>query len=151
MATIPRLSTEWSISFQYRQTSQYNGWVNLIHFAVSDSVDSIDDPIVSGDRVPAVFIENGATLHITNEVNGNPNYYPRSGTQINLNEKYFIEIHQRYVSRGNYRYFIKINGVKTHSVINSAAKQYYNVHVYASDPWYTANGFISNFQFTNFL
>ena len=151
LARIPRFSAEWSISFQFRQTSQYSGWINLIHFAVSGTVDSITDPVVTGERIPAVFINSGGTLHVSNEVNGYPNYYSTAGYQINLNESYLIEINQRYVSRGDYRYFYKINGKEIHSVINSDAKQFYNVNVYASDPWYEANGFISNFQFTNFL
>ena len=151
MATIPRMSTEWSISFQFRQTSLSPHWTNIIRFIVSGMIEDQRAPFEIGERIPAVFTNpNSKALYFTSSVNGNADYVIES--TINLNENYYIEIHQRYVSRGDYRYFIKVNGTEIHSVINSNAQQFYNVNVYASDPWYVkANGFISNFQFTNFL
>ena len=149
LTIIPRLSTEWSVSFEFRQRSVSEGYTNIIRFTTSDtkSIPTI------GNRIPAVFLNPGsAMLHFTSAVNGNANYIVEPSTPLELNEKYHIEIHQRYVSRGGYRYFIKVDGIEVHSVINTDARQFYNVKVFASDPWYNeANGFISNFQLTNFL
>ena len=152
LATIPRMSTEWSISFQFRQTSLSPVWTNIIRFASANT--TYGSPITIGKRIPAVFINiNSRKLHFTHAVNGMANYIVNGeATDNKLNDNHHIEIHQRYVSRGDYRYFIKINGTEIHSTINSDARQFYNVNVYASDPWYeNVNGFISNFDFTNFL
>lgn len=144
------MSTEWSISFQYRQTSLVNDWTNVIRFVASNT--SSGSQITKGKRIPAVFINvNSDTLHFTNAVNGNVNYIVNN-PKTKLNEKHHVEIHQRYVSRGDYCYFIKINNTEIHSVIKKDAQQFYNVNVFASGPWYkNAAGFISNFEFTNFL
>ena len=149
MATIPKLSTEWSISFQFRLTekSLYK-WTNIIHFT-----NYTRTVYVTGGKIPAVFILNDSKLRVYNAVNGNPTYINSANSPlIKLNEKHHVEIHQRYASGGGYRYFIKINGTEIDSVINKDARQFYSVDVYASDPWYSAtDGFISDFQFTNFL
>ena len=67
-------------------------------------------------------------------------------TDINLNEIYQIEIHQRYLSEVNYHIFVKVNSNEIHSVVNSNAQQFYNINVYVSDPWY--DGFITFFEFS---
>lgn len=46
-----------------------------------------------------------------------------------------IELHQRYVSNGNYGFFIVVNGEEIYSLLNTDVRQIY-VKVYASDPWY---------------
>ena len=151
LTIIPRLSTEWSVSFEFRQTSLIAVWTNIIKFTTSDNSNNRINDVEFGDRTPAVFVNPGSTIfHFASAVNGSANYYVDQ--PFKSNKKYRIEIHQRYVSRGNYRYFIKVDGIEVHSVINSDARQFYNVKVYASGPWYDkANGFISNFLFTNFL
>ena len=65
------------------------------------------------------------TLATSSCINDNPNHY------IN-NYITNIEIHQRYVNGGEYRYFIKINGEEIASIINTKAQQFYDVKVYAS-------------------
>ena len=144
------MSTEWSISFQSRQTSLVNDWTNVIRFVTSNT--SSGSQITKGKRIPAVFINvNSDTLHFTNAVNGNVNYIV-DDSKTKLNAKHHVEIHQRYVSRGDYRYFIKINNTEIHSVIKKDAQQFYNFNVFASGPWYkNAAACISNFEFTNFL
>ena len=147
MATIPRLSAEWSISFQFRQIGLVLGWTNLIRFGASH------EPFTSLSRIPAVFVRpNSTLLHFSTSINGNRYNVDAEGTENKLNENHHAEIHQRYISKGDYRFFIEINGIEIHSVINSEAQQFYDVHVYASD-YYEENaaGYISNFLFTNFL
>ena len=110
--------------------------------------------ITIGERIPGVSIkQNSSMVYISHAVNGKANYrVDVEQTENKLNAHHHIEINQRYVSRGDYRYFIKINGTKIHSVINSDARQFFNVNIYASDDdKASAPGFISNFQFTNFL
>ena len=151
LETIPRLSTEWSISFEYRQTSLVKGWRNLIRFAVSGI--PFSSPTVMESRIPAVFVlSNSTTLLFSTSINGSCYNVNAKAIENEVNENQHVEIHQRYVSQGDYRFFIKINGIEIHSVINSGAQQFYNVDVYASDNFHkNAAGYISNFLFTNFL
>ena len=91
-------------------------------------------------------------LHISTSINGSSYNVNTKGIEDEVNKNHYVEIHQRYVSRGDYRYFIKINGIEINSVINCGAQQFYKVDVYASDNFHeNAAGYISNFLFTNFL
>ena len=107
LATIPRMSTEWSISFQFRQTSLSPVWTNIIRFASANT--TYGSPITIGKRIPAVFINiNSRKLHFTHAVNGMANYIVNGeATDNKLNDNLYIEIHQRYVSRGDYRFSSK--------------------------------------------
>ena len=98
-----------------------------------------------GARIPAVFV-HGAKVYVYSAVNKNQRYICMPYTDINLNEIYQIEIHQRYLSEVNYHIFVKVNGTEIHSVVNSNAQQFYNINVYVSDPWY--DGFILFFEFS---
>ena len=62
-----------------------------------------------------------------------------------------IKIHQRYVSGGNYGFFVEVDGQEMVSVINIDARQFYNVKVYTSDPWHHVQGSTKNLKLTNFL
>ena len=71
---------------------------------------------------------------------------------IQPNHTYSVEIHQRYIANGKYRYFITIDGKEKYSIVNKQAQQFHNVHVYASSETRDkGDGYISNLSFTNFL
>ena len=151
LTIIPRLSTEWIVSFTIRMTTLSTSaeWCNLIHLTQNG------DNEAYGDRTPAVFLRGTPSVLNTffmASVDGNKNHVYESSQIPKINEMTHFEIHQRYVSGGKYRYFIKINGQEIYSTINDDARQFYNVKVYAGNPWYVAcPGFIKNFAVTNFL
>ena len=151
LTVIPRLSTEWIVSFSIRMTtlSTSEKHCSLIHLTQNGNDHTY------GDRNPAVFLEGTPSVLktlFTSSVGGNKNHYYLSSQIPKINEITHFEIHQRYVSGGKYRYFIKINGQEIYSTMNDDARQFYNVKVYSSDPWYIAcPGFIKNFSVTNFL
>ena len=66
----------------------------------------------------------------------------KSYTKFVVGKKYHITIQQLKVS-GNYYYEIIIDGASKFKILNTMAKQYYNVKMYASDPWHPA--FTSHF------
>ena len=71
-----------------------------------------------------------------------------------VNETTHIEIHQRYLRSGEYRYFIRIDGEEVHSVVNTQAQQFYNVKVIAAQAFTSAAtcpASIKNVKHTNFL
>ena len=139
------MSTEWSISFDWRTVSFWLDWMSIIHFTIGQDIGKY------GDRAPAVFLVPGTSkFHVASAVNGNSNYFFDT-TTIQLNRRYHIEIHQRYISQGNYRYFVKIDGAEVHSIVNRDAQQFYDVKVYAGSPWRETIGYISNLHFANFL
>ena len=144
IAIIPWMSTEWSISFEYRMTGRILGYFKTILHFTNDG---------NGHRAPAVFMTvNSNTFHFTTALNENSNYAYNFHEVLQLNRVYKVEIHQRYISNGNYRYFIKVDGEQVHSAVNTKAKQCYNVKVYTGNPWYDVpEGFISNLKFTNFF
>ena len=63
-----------------------------------------------------------------------------------------MAIQQRYISGGEYRYSIIFDGDEVYSEVNRSARQFYNVKVYISGPFYPAAfGYISKLELTNFL
>ena len=142
------MSPEWSVSFEYRRKEESSITPSVIQFTIGGKVYSF------GDRVPAVHILPDGKFRISSAINTNSDHYFIPNIEIQLDRVYKIEIHQRYISNGNYRFFIKIDGDELHSIVNTMAKQFYNVKVFASVPsqWDATDvAYISNFQFTNFL
>ena len=149
LTTIPRLSTEWFISFDLIMFATQNYFINLIHFTIGENNNQY------GDRIPAVFQSpESRKLHFTSSIGDNRNYIFNS-EELSLNVKHHIEIDQTYYGNNIYRFNVNINGQNVLSTINSKARQFYNVQVWASDPWYMvlANNspIISNLTFVNFL
>ena len=106
---------------------------------------------VHGTRVPYVKINRNTNLAFFTSLINDTNY-PYEFQPITLNQLYHVEIHQRYISNGDYRYQVIIDGKIEHTAINKQARQYYNVHVYVSDPLKEPfNGYVGNLKFTNFL
>ena len=70
---------------------------------------------------------------------------------IQLQNEYDLELHQRYLSGGVYKYFIILDGEEIHSG-NINPKQRYGFNVYGSSPTHDACvGTVSEFKLTNFL
>ena len=61
-------------------------------------------------------------------------------------------VSQRYVSNGQYRYSVDVDGINIATTLVTDAQQYYNIDVYAAERHRGAcPAFISNFKLTNFL
>ncbi|XP_066910985.1 uncharacterized protein [Clytia hemisphaerica] len=153
LKVIDRFSTEWSIMFSMRlSTSIPSGDDGL---PTCNIINLSEDNIQSshyGARTPYVGLRKDTRkIHTTSAINGNWNEIKELPPVI-IDQTYHLEIHQRYVSNGHYRYFIMIDGVEVYSVLNTDARQFYNVHVYAGNPWNEpCPVYISNFKLTNFL
>ena len=151
MAVIPRLSTEWIVSF----TLQITSLAQSLHFCNVIQLTQGGHYTQYGDRTPSVSLYGTPTITnfvFSSSINGRPYEIEFRPSVPEVNVPTHIEVHQRYVSGGKYRYFIRINGEEVGSVINTDARQFYNVKAYASDPWDpTCSGNIKNLQVTNFL
>ena len=129
--------------------STSENYCSLIHLTQNGNI------MTYGDRTPAVFLEGTPSVSniiFASSVDQHKNHQYVSSQIPKINELTLFEIHQRYVSGGKYRYFIKMNGQEIYSTINDDTRQFYNVKVFASDPWSNAcPGYIKNFSVTNFL
>ena len=151
LAEIPIYSPEWSLSFSMRLHADTasmagNDYCNLVHLTKHSFSGQ------HGDRTPLISVYKPTQrLHIASSVNGHTSHQ-QNPLVLSIDQTYKIEVHQRYVSNGEYRYFIKIDGQEVYSVINTDARQFYNIKVYASGPFRDAcPAYIKNFKFTNFL
>ena len=148
LTTIPRLSTEWSVSFDVTLSTINTGWVNLFHFTIGQDVGK------HGDRTPAVFQHPHKThLTIASSIGADYNFHVNT-QELGLNIKHHVDIDQIYVGNGVYNFNVKIDGVNIASQVNTNAMQFYNVDVWANDKWYLvpANApVLSNLCFVNFL
>ena len=151
LTKIPVLSTEWSVTLDFRIHSpipdSHHLSCNIVHFTKGGSWGSY------GDRTPFIgIIETSYKLHITSAINGNHDKNRNIPNILEINQLYHLEVNQRYVSNGEYLYTITLDGEDLMSIVNSDARQFYNVKVYAGNPW-NANCpvYISNFKITNFL
>ena len=109
LATISWMSTEWSVSFEYRITGVVSSWGSIVHLTIGSNI------VQMGQRTTAVFtLPNSQKLIFNTTLNDETNYICRSVENLELNRVYKIEVHQRYISNGNYRYFIKIDGKEVH-------------------------------------
>ena len=109
LATISWMSTEWSVSFEYRITGVVSSWGSIVHLTIGSNI------IQMGQRTTAVFtLPNSQKLIFNTTLNDETNYICRSVENLELNRVYKIEVHQRYISNGNYRSIIKIDGEEIH-------------------------------------
>jgi len=154
VAIIPRLSNEWIVSMDVRlhtPLSEVNitKWTcNIIHLTQGERDEQY------GDRTPFVSITRTTTqFHIGSSINGDKNkHIDLLVNGLTINQTYHLEVHQRYVSNGDYRYFITIDGEELYSVLNTDARQFYDVKVFMSNDWQAACPvYISNFEIINFL
>ena len=149
VAFVPIFSPEWEFSFTFRlNTFPSNYWCNVM--IVTNSQDA--NVPTFGYRAPSVYVNrNEQAFFFANAVNDNPQYifYPY---KITADTPYDVELRQRYISGGVYRYQIIINGVEAHAV-NNEARQYYGVkiHVLGTATFPPCDGTLSNFKMTNFL
>ena len=154
LAEIPIFSPEWSLSFSIRLHADTasmaagggNEYCNLVHLTKQNHHGE------HGDRIPLVSIYKPTRiLHTASSIN-NDHSHVQNLLALTVNQTYKIEIHQRYVSNGDYRYFIILDGQEVYSVVNTDAKQFYNIKVYASGPFRDAcPAYVKDLKFTNFL
>ena len=110
-----------------------------------------------GERIPLVHLEkmdNGELkLLVASTINDAHNYLIFSPFfPLNVGQSYALEIHQRYLKNGKYRFFILFDDVEVFSIINTRAEQFYDVKVWACPIWnYPSAVEISNFEHINFL
>ena len=110
------------------------------------------DPIIHGERIPAVWFTPGTTkLLIATSLNNTDDYSTLPPNILPLNQYTEVEIYQKLDGNNQYKYEIKIAGNLIHSAINNNPLTFSNVKVYSGDPWYaTAKAYIKNIMIDTF-
>ena len=150
LTTIPWLSTEWSMKFNMKLLESIplpiNDWYGVYQFCVDDhDLSRVPAMVISGARGQVEFDNNNPW---------NAYKYRYDNFFMETDRLYHIELHQRYISGGNYLYRVIIDGEEKFSKVVDDARQYYNVKVYFSTKlmsFSSAPVEISNLEHTNFL
>ena len=143
LATVPSWGKDWKVSFKLKLTGTIgNQYGSIIHFTTGKNYQ------LYGSRVPAVWTNPSKTsLHICSAISGNRNKCFNTAS-IKLNQFVNIRIEQRYVKPKLHHYSIYINGKRISSIINTDARVFKNVKIYAGDPWHNpAKGFITDLSY----
>ena len=132
LGTLPTLGMEWILSFDFRPTDySFKGWTSLVHMTIGSNSGNY------GDRTPAIFFHPTQGMHVTSAINGNKNWVKNVAPPPPIGEWTTLSVSQKS-SGGKYFYSIQVGGQEIFSVENTQPREFSNVKVYASDPWYTA-------------
>ena len=79
LATISWMSTEWSVSFEYRITGVVSSWGSIVHLTIGSNI------VQMGQRTTAVFtLPNSQKLIFNTTLNDETNYICRSVENLEL-------------------------------------------------------------------
>lgn len=147
--TVPRMSTENKVTLDFVIHSLPSGsTANLIHLN-GDSINGV------GAEIPKVFIHPSPqrAIQVNTAINGTLNSFRIELGAAAIDHHHRLEIEQRYLKDGIYKFVILLNRNVIHSTTNADAKQFYNVKCFVSAPGSPrlADATISYFSLTNFL
>uniref|UniRef100_A0A7M5X9P0 Galectin n=2 Tax=Clytia hemisphaerica TaxID=252671 RepID=A0A7M5X9P0_9CNID len=145
---IERLSTEWSLSFEFVARQQPPNWYQLLLLTTNNGWHG-----EIGGRVPSVYYHDGLVWVFT-YLGQSPNKeilrFP-----VQFNQTYTFDVNHRYVIDGQYRYTIYVDGVLQSSHQHEPAFQLYDVGMYGgnltwNEPAAMVDVKLSNVKHTNF-
>ena len=129
------------VEFMITELFPKNDWYNIFHATISGDMD------VYGSRAPGIWInhENGNIFTcIVSAVDGGFSIYYAPTTPVQLFKWVAINISQTKVE-DDYQYKVEINGEVVHMAKNTQPREFENVKIYISDPWYPAlPGYVRN-------
>ncbi|XP_065652584.1 uncharacterized protein LOC136079857 [Hydra vulgaris] len=132
IATISNLKEVFSISFKLKPISYSKEWQNVLHITKGQNFGEC------GDRYPAVFFDGSGRLEFFSDINGKINSKFVTKNPLPLNVWSSVKIEQTF-KNGGYVYAIFINGSIQYETENKDPRQFKDMKVFISDPWYTAH------------
>ena len=158
LTTLPVLSKEFRLNCEFVIESNPSG-VALIHLTNLDR-----DTAAKGGRLPLVFLNAISSWQTHSWVNGR-NYAKNHGA-LSLTKWYQVEVSQTLrdgkvrkfrMSHIAYRFYffqyffqVRLDGTLLHDEENTTPTDFYNVKVYAGNPWHDAlDGKIRNVRISN--
>jgi len=133
LSTLANLGKEWRVTLQFKPTEYITGtaindWTSLIHLTIGRN------KAQHGDRTPAIFLHKDLGFCIASSVNDDDDFYQKLPPIGNWT---MIEICQREED-GEFTFYVSMEAKEVYSVKNNKPREFYDVKVYASNPWYTA-------------
>lgn len=134
---------KYEISFEVYPTKFLSEWANVLHFTTSD------DKGFFGTRIPGVWFTPATSpdynkLYIGNHINGKHDHFIVTEQEFPLDDWIKVRMSQVPVANG-YGYSVYVNDVLEYSVINMRPAYFFDVKLYAGDPWYKVQpGYIRN-------
>jgi len=133
---ISNLCKEYQISFDVKPMKYGSGWHSIFHISVGGN------HVVYGDRTPGIWFRPSSSsaktnsLHICAPINKNRNHCFNTKA-FPLDEWISLKVSQKKELEA-YIYRIYINGKEEYKIKNTHALKFYDLKVYAADPWYNA-------------
>ena len=142
MTTLPILTKEWRVSFEFSPKNyNFKGYAQILHITTGGKYGNI------GDRTPALWTHNSRGVYISTTLSGNPaigKAFPSKKPPIN--QWTAVEIKQSKEG-SDYIFSLKFNDEILWSVRNTDPQEFSAVQVYFSSGWYVAQaGSIRNFR-----
>merc|ERR1719436_1408668 len=141
--TLAKWGKQFSVSFSFRlNTAPNQAHHNLIHFTLGGNCCGY------GQRAPAVWITKDSALLVVMALNGKGNArFDWPGLVVGA--WYKLELRQKE-DGGAIVFEVIVNGMKVFSKENSQAREFEQMKVYASDPWYEPlPGQLKDLQYSN--
>ena len=141
LKTLPVLPKEFELHLEINAKYFPNRWVSILHLTTGKNCCNY------GDRIPALWGNGGKNpyLHVCSAINGRGNYC--KNFKISTKKWIKLKVSQRKTGDGNYLFEYAMDNVVAWSIKNKKAKEFRNVKVFGSDPWYpTFNGALRNIQ-----
>ena len=143
LTTIPIQSPEWELTLKFKINNIIpNAWKNIVQITNGEAYPSY------GNRLP-ILVLRGSLLLVSSAVNSNHDFWHKKYS-MSTNTVYNIKVHQYYIGNGNYKYEVLLDGLVIKSAVNSAARQFYNMVIYALQSS-AADVDITDLKFTNFV
>ena len=146
LTTIPLLTKEWRVSFEFKATSYGSGLLQVLHMTTGGK--GVGRSAKYGDRTPAIWTHPSRGFLIASAVGGKPSYakyikgIPPTGEWISL--QVGQELMSSYMAY-HMTYYVDINGTRVFSTTNSEPSDFIDVQVFSSSPWYSpVPGFLRN-------
>ncbi|XP_065662137.1 uncharacterized protein LOC100207579 isoform X3 [Hydra vulgaris] len=132
LGTLYVLLKVYTVSFNVKPLNYTVGMNSVVHLTLGNDFGAY------GDRNPGVYFhkDGSGSLVICAAINGNASYCIKT-TSLTLGKWSSVKIYQG-MQGGKYWFSVDLNGINIHKVENSDARDFYNMKVYASDPWYNA-------------
>ena len=130
--TLPRLGKEWEISFEFKpENYDQSGYTSILHLSTGE------DSSVLGSRIPAIFHHPNIGLHVATAIGNEPNSYLNIHRSPPVGQWSTIVVSQlkpwvRTIMSVN------VSDEVPRSMLNPEPREFSDVKVYGSDPWYDA-------------
>ena len=146
LATLPTLTNEWKVSFEFKPTSyKINGFAQILQLTKGGKTGNI------GDRTPALWIHKSKGVYVVTTLNGKANVGKYFDMKPPRDDWTTVEISQ--VKKGSkFMFSLILRGQTVWTVENKDPREFSDVQVFASSPWNVAQaGSIRGFKIENMM